>query len=538
MIDTYDAVVIGAGPNGLVAANHLLDHGWSVVVLEAQPMVGGAVRSSELIEPGFVNDHCSAFYPLAASGPALRDLRLEEHGLRWAHSPTVLAHPSIDGSCPILSRSLDETTASLDADHPGDGDAWKALYGKWMDLQPAIVDAFMGPFPPVVAAARLGTSMSPRDLARLGRFALLPVRRMGEEEFGGDGARRLMAGLALHADLSPEMTLSGFMGWLLASLGQQLGFPVPVGGASSLTGAMVRRIEALGGSVLCDAPVTKIRTESGRAVGVEMADGTAFAARRAVLADVAAPTLYKSMVSSDQMPASVLADIERFHWDDATVKVDWNLDGPIPWTATEARSAGTVHVVEGVDELTVCSSELARGMIPANPFLVVGQQSMTDPTRQPPGKETAWAYTHVPQEVRGDAGGELGGDWGPADVEAFCRRIEDRIEALAPGFRSLVRGRHVLTPSDMEAGNANLHRGAINGGTAQLHQQLVFRPTPGLGRPGTPVRSLFLASSGAHPGGGVHGGPGRNAARAAIASDRLRLVPIRESLRSLRERVG
>lgn len=536
MTDAFDAVVVGSGPNGLVAANHLADHGWSVAVLEAGPGPGGAVRSAEVIEPGYVNDLCSAFYPLGAASSAITDLELEHHGLRWRHAPVVLAHPSIDGTCPILSRSLDETAASLDRHHPGDGDAWRALHRRWTDLQPGLLESVVGPFPPVRAAGALAFAQPPRDLLRLARFALLPARRMGEEEFGGAAARRLLTGVALHADLAPESTLSGFMGWLLMALGQDVGFPVPEGGASSFTGALVDRLTARGGTVACDAPVTGIRVASGRAIGVELDDGSPITARRAVLADVSAPMLYRSLVDARHLPSSILTDLDRFHWDDATFKVDWTLDGPIPWAAPEARTAGTVHVVEGVDQLTVIASELARGLVPADPFLLVGQQSMTDPTRQPAGKETAWAYTHVPQTVRGDAGGQLAGDWGEADVGAFCGRIEARIEALAPGFTDLIRGRHVQSPPTLQAENANLHRGAINGGTAQLHQQLVFRPVPGLGRPGTPVRSLFLASSSAHPGGGVHGAPGRNAARAALAADLRRLGPVRRSLARPRHR--
>lgn len=385
-LDAADAVIIGAGHNGLVAANNLADRGWSVVVLETSPAPGGAVRSSELVEPGFVADHCSAFYPLAAGSRALQDLDLEAEGLRWLHAPAVLAHPNADGSCPVLSRDLDTTAASVDALGPGDGDAWRRLYQRWVDLEPHLLDTFLSPMP--------------------------PVRRLGEEEFVGDGARRLIAGAALHADMGPEASLSGFLGWLLCSLGQGVGFPVPEGGAQSVTDALVRRLEAAGGRLVCDAPVARVVIEQGRAVGVELADGTPVRARRAVVADVNAPMLYLDLVGEDRLPPAVIADTKRFHWDDATFKVDWTLDGPIPWSAPEARTAGTVHVTEGVDALTTSAAELARGLVPADPFLPVGQQSMTDPTRQPAGKETAWAYTHVPREVRGDAGGEIAGDWG------------------------------------------------------------------------------------------------------------------------------
>jgi phytoene dehydrogenase-like protein len=515
-----DAVIVGAGPNGLVAANVLADAGWEVLVLEATAAPGGSVRSAELVEPGYLNDVCSAFYPLASEGSPIDQLHLDEEGLRWLHAPAVLAHPTLDGTCPTIHRDLDRTAASLDQLHPGDGDAWRALYGRWDDLQPHLSELLYRPFPPVGGALGLLRQLPPRELARLGRFLVLPARRMGEEHFAGDAGRRLLAGSALHADLSPESTLSGFFGWLLCSLGQANGFPVPEGGAGAVTDALVRRLEARGGSVRCHAPVTGIEVQGGRARGVRVGDER-IAARRAVLADVPAPVLYTQLVRAGDLPDGLLADIERFHWDDGTFKVDWTLDGPIPWAATDARTAGTVHVAEGVDELTVVASELARGLLPAAPFLLVGQQAITDPSRQPAGKDTAWAYTHVPRQVRGDGAGELGTGWSDDDVAGFTARIEARIEALAPGFGRRIRGRHVLTPERFEAHNPSLVSGAINGGTAQLHQQLVFRPVPGLGRAGTPIRSLFLASSSAHPGGGLHGAPGANAARAALARDRL-----------------
>ncbi len=517
-----DAIVVGAGPNGLVAANLLADAGWSVTVLEAGDEPGGSVRSAELIEPGFLNDVCSAFYPLATEGSPIDDLGLGEHGLRWLHAPTVLAHPTSDGSCPIISRDLDETAASLDGLHPGDGDAWRGLIQRWTDLQPQLSGLLFQPFPPVASAARLATSMAPRDLARLGRFLMLPARRLGEEELGGPASRRLLAGCALHADLTPESTLSGFFGWLMCSLGQVNGFPVPEGGARSVTDALVARLQARGGTVTCGAAVEHIEVERGRAVGVRIAEGGTLRAGRAVLADVNAPMLYTRLVSAGDLPDAVLGDIERFHWDDATFKVDWTLDAPIPWSAPEARRAGTVHVTEDVDALTVVASELARGLLPARPFLLIGQQSMTDPSRQPAGRETAWAYTHVPRQVRGDGAGVLGPGWSDDDIEGFVARMEDEVEALAPGFKRLIRGRHVLTPQRFEAENPNLTFGAINGGTAQLHQQLVFRPVPGLGRATTPIAGLYLASSSAHPGGGLHGAPGASAARAAIWQDRTR----------------
>lgn len=518
-----DAVVVGSGPNGLAAANQLADHGWEVTVLEAAATPGGAVRSGELIEPGYVNDWCSAFYPLAAASPAIGGLGLEDYGLRWLHAPLVLAHPALDGSCPVISRDIEETVASLEGAHAGDGVAWRRLFDEWARLEDVLLGAMLKPFPPVKAGAQLVSRVTPSELVRFARFCLLPVRRMGEEEFVSPQARRLLAGAALHADFFPESTLSGFFGWLMCALGQKWGFPVPAGGAGELSGSMVRRLQARGSQVVCDAAVTEIVVEGGRAVGARLADGEVVGADRAVLADVSAPLLYRSLVARQHVPSSLLSDLEKFHWDDSTVKVDWNLNGPVPWTAPAARRAGTLHVAEGVDALTVSASEIARGLVPAAPFLLVGQQSMIDPSRQPDGGETLWAYTHVPRRVRGDAGDAgLTGSWDRSEADRFADRMEAQVEALAPGFRSLIRGRHIQTPPIFEAENANLNGGALNGGTAQLHQQLVFRPTPGTGRPETPVPCLFLASSSAHPGGGVHGAAGANAARSALAADRRR----------------
>lgn len=507
---TPDAVVIGAGPNGLVAANLLADRGWSVVVLEASERPGGAVRSEQLVEPGFVNDMFSAFYPLTVASPVMRELELERYGLRWRHAPLVLAHPASDGSCPVLSRDLDETVASLEATCPGDGVAWAGLYGRWTALRENLLQALFTPFPPVRAAARLVLDMRGRELVRVARAMLLPVRQLGAEEFSGDPARRLLAGAALHADLSPEAVLSGFFGWLLCSLGQEVGFPVPEGGAGSLADALVARLEERGGRVVCGAPVEQVAVRSGRAVAVAIAGAGELPARYAVVADVTAPKLYHDLVGFEHLPSAFVADVDRFVWDHATCKVDWTLDRPIPWIAAAARRAGTVHVADSLDELTRSRAELACGANPPAPFLVLGQLSLADPTRQPAGCETAWAYTHVPRHRKGSS-------YAPAATpEQIADIMQERIESLAPGFVASIRGRHVMGPGEMEGRNPNLAQGAINAGSAELYQQLVFRPVPGLGRAETPVRALYLASASAHPGGGVHGGPGANAARAAV----------------------
>ncbi|MDQ0994358.1 NAD(P)/FAD-dependent oxidoreductase [Streptomyces sp. V3I7] len=512
-----DAVVIGAGPNGLVAANILADHGWSVEVLEAQDTPGGAVRSDRGVHPDYVNDHCSSFYPLAAASPVIDALELEREGLRWSHAPRVLAHPLPDGRCALLDRDREATADGLDGFADGDGRSWREQCRTWDRAGPGLIAALFSPMPPLKGLASLGLKLRAGGALRLARRMLLPVRRLGEEEFDGEGGRLLLAGNALHADLGPEAAGSGGFGWLLTMLGQTYGFPVPVGGAGALTDALVRRLERRGGHVRCGERVTEVVVSGGRAVGVRTADGDAVPARRAVLADVSAPDLYGRLVDGDELPERVHQDLRRFQWDFATFKVDWALDGPVPWTAGEAGEAGTVHLADDVDDLTRFAAQIAMNLVPDRPFLLLGQMTTADPSRSPAGTESAWAYTHLPREVRGDAADEgLTGTWDESEREIMADRIERRVEQYAPGFRDRIVGRRILAPDTLQAADANLDTGAINGGTTNLHQQAVFRPVPGTGRPETPVHGLYLASASAHPGGGVHGAPGANAARAAL----------------------
>ena len=521
-----DAVIIGAGPNGLVAANLLADAGWSVLVLEEQDEPGGAVKTGEIAAPGFHSDLFSAFYPLTVASRVVAGLELERWGLRWVKADVAVAHPLEDGSCALLSLDKEETAASLDAYAPGDGDGWLRLYDTYERIGRHFVDALMTPFPPVKPGLRMAAALN-RDLLDFVRFGMLPVRRLAEETFKGAGGANLLAGNALHADITPDSAGGGLYGWLLCALGQHIGFPAPEGGARGITDALVARLRDRGGEVRCGALVSGIDVDGRRATGVRLAGGEGIEARRAILADTGAPQLYLDLLPQHAVPPKLRAELSRFQYDTSTVKVDWALSGPIPWAAPAARRAGTVHVTQGIDHLTQIAADIECGIVPERPFLVTGQYSMFDPTRAPAGQEAAWAYTHLPQRIRGDRGERITGRWDEAETEEFVGRMEDQLERHAPGFRDLVVGRHVFTPPALERANRNLQGGAINGGTAQLHQQVMFRPVASsLGRPETPVKGLYLASASAHPGGGVHGGPGANAARVALKHDRLRRLSV------------
>jgi len=515
-----DAVVIGAGPNGLVAANRLADAGWDTLLLEAQPEVGGAVRSDRELHPDFISDTFSAFYPMAAASRAITPLRLEEYGFRWCHAPAVFGHSRGDGSWVMLHRDLDITAKLLDEEHPGDGAAWRALVDQWRRIGPSLVDALLTPFPPIGPSLRAMIKLPRVGGLSFVRQMLSPAAATVQQEFGGGAVRLMLAGNALHADIPLDAPGSGFLGLLLIMLGQTIGYPAPEGGAGRLSEAMRDRFVAHGGEVVCNAEVTKISIEHGRAAGVYVHDQFV-RVRRAVLADVHAEHLYGRLVTFEELPARVRMKMAGFRRDPATFKVDYALSAPVPWRTPPPHAPGTVHIADSYEELVISFAQLSAGSIPERPFLLMGQMTTTDPTRSPDGTESMWIYTHVPQQVRGDAGGNLTGSWDTDDAERFADRMQDRVEQRAPGFSERIIARRILTPLDLERRDANLVGGSLNGGTSSLDQQAIFRPIPGLGRAGTPMNGLYLASASAHPGGAVHGACGMNAARAALAHARL-----------------
>jgi phytoene dehydrogenase-like protein len=507
--DTADAVVIGAGHNGLVAAALLADAGWDVIVLEAQAEPGGAVKSAELV-PGYISDLYSAFYPLSVASPALRELQLEDHGLRWTHAPAVVGHArdGDDDDAAVIYRDINRTASELDRRSAGDGQRWCDLFEQWGHIKKPLLETLFAPFPPVRGPLGLLRSLGTAEALRLAHLLLLPAGVMAEHLFSGDAARLLLLGNAMHADVPIDAPASGVMGYLLIMMAQDGGFPVPVGGAGQLTAALVRRAESAGARIECGRPVTSISVTGDRATAVRTADGSSIRCRRAVIADTSAPQLYQQLLPTNSLPASLRRGLDRFVWDTPVLKVNYALDSPIPWRSKNLGDAGTVHLGADHDGLIRWMADLNTRTVPEHPFLLFGQMTTSDPTRSAAGTESAWAYTHLPRGMSDDE-----------SAEQLAERVDRVLEEHAPGFAEHVVGKVTQRPSDLENSDANLHTGAVNGGTSQLFQQIIFRPAPGFGRAETPLANVFLGSAGASPGGGVHGVCGRNAARAALAAD-------------------
>jgi phytoene dehydrogenase-like protein len=499
---TAGAVIVGAGPNGLAAAIRLAEAGGPVTVLEAADRPGGAVRTDELTLPGFRHDTFSSVYPAAVASPVFARMPLERHGLRWIHPAACSAHPLPEGGAIALYRDVAQTAASLDRRHAGDGERWSAFVTPLLDAFPAIRATMLGGFPPVGGALRLLPGLGvPRALG----FAAVvpaPARRLGRRLFRNSEARAWLYGAAGHGDALPSAPGSAIAATYLNLMGHAVGWPSPEGGAERLTDALVSHLRELGGTVRTGAYVERVLTSpAGRVTGVRLAGGESVAAD-VVVADVMPHAL--AAMAGDALPTTYRRLIRRYRYGPSTVKVDWALDGPIPWRSAEVAGAGTVHVGGDEDEIVEAMKRSTTGL-PDRPFLLLGQQTVADPTRAPAGRHTAWAYTHGPQH---------GVDWA-AELDRHVERIEAQVERYAPGFRDRILARHVLGPADFERRNPNLVGGDVGGGSYRL-DQVVFRPVPSVSPYRTPVPGLYLGSAATFPGGAVHGVPGDAAARAAL----------------------
>lgn len=467
-----DAVVVGAGPNGLAAAVTLARAGCSVVVLEAEDVPGGGCRSDALTLPGYVHDVCSAIHPLGAASPVFAELPLAEHGLAWLHPEAPAAHPLPGGDAAVLERSIEETAAGLGPD----AGAWRRLVGPLAEDWDGLSASVLGPL--------LRVPRHPVTLARFGLRALWPARTLARRAFDGEAARGLFAGLAAHAILDLGAPLTSSFGLTFAASGHAVGWPAARGGSQRLTDALVSYLRSLGGEVVTGRRVTSLGD---------------LPPARAVLFDLTPRQLVA--VAGDRLDARARARLERFRYGPGSFKVDYALDGPVPWTAEACSRAGSVHVGGTLEEVAAAERDVARGRHPERPFVLTSQPSRFDPTRAPAGRHTFWAYCHVPHGSTVD----------------MTVAIEDQIERFAPGFRDRVLARHTMFPADLERHNANNVGGDVAGGS-HGGLQLVGRPRLAVDPYTVPVDGMaaFLCSASTPPGAGVHGMCGWWAAQEAL----------------------
>ncbi len=467
---TYDAVIVGSGPNGLAAAVELARNGQHVAVLEGGSTIGGGMRSAEITLPGFVHDLGSAIHPLGYASPFFRSLPLEEHGLEWIHPEAPLAHPLDGGEAAVLERSIGATSTGLGVD--------AAAYRRLMEPLSAdagrIANFFVG---------KPSVLRHPLALASAGKTSLLEdAESLAESVFEGEKARGLFAGNAAHSFLRLDRPPSAMFGLLLGTLGHAFGWPFPRGGSQTLADALASYLSSLGGEIYTDALV---RT-------VDDVPRT-----RAILFDVSPLRLLD--IAGEHFTEGYRNGLKRYRYGPGIFKVDFALDGPIPWEAEGCNRAGTVHLGGTLEEVKAGESAVSRGEHPERPFILLAQQSLFDTTRAPEGKHTAWAYCHVPNGSTFD----------------MTERIEAQIERFAPGFRDLILAKKVAGTADLERWNPNLIGGDINGGYMDL-KQLFARPMARPNPYSTPAAGLYLCSSSTPPGGGVHGMCGYLAARVAL----------------------
>jgi phytoene dehydrogenase-like protein len=496
-----DVIVIGSGPNGLVAANMLARQGFRVVLLEANPArPGGALGSEQLTRPGFVHDVGAGFFPFGMSSPAFRELDLTGAGVAWKHLPFESCHPALDGSYACIARDVE-----LAARHFGsarDGDAWRKLANRHARMESKLLAALLGPFPALGPMLKLGLA----NIAKIVWAFARSGSSFARSRFESEAARRVLPSLGLHVDVGPDDWFGSGVGYLLGMTASTGGYAVPQRGAQSITNALVTLLEGRGGRLRLGARVSRIVVREGRAAAVVLDNGDELRARLAVVADTAAPSLYLNLLDAAHVPAWLIRKMRSFKQGFGTFKLDYALSRPVPWSNPQARESAVVHVNESLADLARFTAEVRAGQLPREPYLVVGQQSLADPTRAPAGQQTLYVYSRVPPHPEGG--------W-QRHREAFADSITQRIEGLAPGFSAQVLERHITAPPDLEAMNANLIGGDLGGGSNAWRQQLLFRPAFPYFRYRTPVKGLYLCSSYTHPGGGVHGMCGYNAAQIA-----------------------
>jgi phytoene dehydrogenase-like protein len=466
----FDAIVVGSGPNGLVAAVTMAEAGHRTLLMEAADRIGGGLRTEELTLPGFHHDICATVLPLAVASPAFRALRLEEDGVRWAHPSVAAAHPLDGRDAVLVHRDLGATMAGLGTD----GRRWRATVGATAKAGDPLVDSVLAPLdlPP----------RAPLALARYGAIGAWPATAVARAVFDGVRARAVFAGMSAHSMLDLHSPITAGYGLLLAALAHHAGWPVVAGGSQCLADALVARLRRHGGEVMMGTPVRCLAELPPAGV---------------ILLNIT-PRQFVD-IAGDRLPGWYRRRLERFRYGPGVFKLDWALDGPVPWRDSSAADAATVHLGGTLEEIAAGEHDVAHGRHPDRPFVLLVQPCVVDPSRAPAGKHTLWAYCHVPNG---------------SDVD-MTTAIEDQIERFAPGFRDRVLARHAMGPATLEAHNQNKVGGDIGGGSTDL-RQFIARPVLSLRPWQTPLPGVYLCSASTPPGAGVHGMGGWQAARLAL----------------------
>ena len=467
MSKQYDAIVVGAGPNGLAAAIELARKDKRVCVYEANDLIGGSARSKELTLPGFVHDICSAVHPLGLGSPFFKSLSLAEYGLEFINPPAAVAHPFDDGTALLLHRSIEQTSAQFSTDARSYQRLFGPLVRDWEILAPELLGPIRFPHHPFA-------------MTRFGVNAIRPASGFIKSHFKDDRVGAFFAGSVAHSCLSLDQLGTTAFGLVLVTLGHAVGWPIPRGGTQNIPNAMAAYLKSLGGEI-----VTGVRVES-------LDD---LPPSRCVLFDLTPRQLLR--IVGDRFSSGFRNSLNNYRYGPAAFKLDWALDGPVPWRAPECTQAATVHLGGSLAEIEASEKAIWEGNCTDRPFVLVAQPSLFDSSRAPEGKHTLWAYCHVPNG---------------SDID-MTDRIEAQIERFAPGFRSRILARSVMPPAQLEIHNANLVGGDINGGAAII-SQLFTRPT--VRTYSTPLKDVYICSSSTPPGGGVHGMCGYHAARTAL----------------------
>ena len=517
----FDAVIVGAGHNGLAAAIHLASRGWSVGVFERSDLAGGAIRTAEVTLPGFRHDLYAMNLSLFAGSPFLAEhgAGLRAHGLAFAPAEHCFASPMRDGRWFGVSKDLATTLARIEAFSDADATTWRAMLEKFGADAPHIFALLGSPMTPWALAPTVFKMWRAKGVAWLmetTRLILSSPREFLERNFVSPEVRAAMAAWGMHLDFPPDIAGGALFPYLESMANQSFGMVIGAGGADTMINAMIARLAALGGSVQLNADVTEIVRKDGRAVGVRLADGEHVTAKRAVVAGVTPTALVERLLDGGSGDAGFDAAAKKFRYGPGTMMLHLAMSGLPDWTAgKELKRFAYVHLAPDLDMMSRAYAEAMAGLLPAEPVLVVGQPTAIDPTRAPEGKHILWVQVRVlPAEIRGDAAGTIAArDWDSAK-DAYADRVVEIIERYAPGTKTKILARHVESPADLERRNPNLVGGDSLAGSHHLSQNFLFRPVPGWARWGTPVRDLYIIGASTWPGAGTGAGSGYMLAKA------------------------